>query len=141
MKKVSSAIVPIITIDREGQLPLHRQVYDRYRAAILDGSLRPGQRVPSTRTLASELGVSRTPVVDAYAQLLAEGYFESWVGHGTVVSRSLTAQIKRSEASSSRCASPRLGRRPRALRARNLEPVQTGPVNVDMAHFVAARCP
>ncbi|MGA7924914.1 MAG: PLP-dependent aminotransferase family protein [Candidatus Sulfotelmatobacter sp.] len=141
MKKVSSAIVPIITIDRDAQLPLHRQVYDRYRAAILDGSLRPSQRVPSTRTLASELGVSRTPVVDAYAQLLAEGYFESRVGHGTVVSRSLTAQVRGSEASSSRCASPRLGRRPRALRARNLEPVQTGPRQRGHGAFCCGRVP
>lgn len=141
MKKVSSAIVPIITIDRKAQLPLHRQVYDRYRAAILDGSLRPGQRVPSTRTLACELGVSRTPVVDAYAQLLAEGYFESRVGYGTVVSRSLTLQIRGSEASSSRSASPRLGRRPRALRARNLEPVQTGPRQRGHGAFCCGRVP
>jgi GntR family transcriptional regulator/MocR family aminotransferase len=126
MKKVSSAIVPIIAIDREAQLPLHRQVYDRYRAAILDCSLRPGQRVPSTRTLASELGVSRTPVVDAYAQLLAEGYFESRVGDGTVVSRSLAAQIRRPEPSGSRRTSLRSGRHSRALRAPKLEPVNTG---------------
>jgi DNA-binding transcriptional MocR family regulator len=55
-----------------------------YRTSIVDGSLRPGQRIPSTRVLASELGVSRFPVLNAYAQLLAEGYFESRVGAGTV---------------------------------------------------------
>jgi GntR family transcriptional regulator/MocR family aminotransferase len=141
MKKVSSAIIPIITIDRDSQLPLHRQVYDRYRAAILDFSLRPGQRVPSTRTLASELGVSRTPVVDAYEQLLAEGYFESRVGDGTVVSRSLTDQIRRSESSTSRFASLRSGRRSRALRATKLEPVQSGPRQRGRGAFCAGQVP
>src|SRR5579863_3738772 len=89
MKKVSSAIMPIISIDRQAQRPLHRQIYDGYREAILGGTLRPGQRVPSTRALAAELGVSRIPVLTAYAQLLAEGYFESRVGRGTAVSLSL----------------------------------------------------
>jgi len=70
----------------KGSAPLHRQIYDRYRTAIVDGSLRRGQRIPSTRVLASELGVSRFPVLNAYAQLLAEGYVESRVGAGTVVS-------------------------------------------------------
>jgi GntR family transcriptional regulator / MocR family aminotransferase len=141
MKKVSSAIVPIITIDRDAHLPLHRQVYDRYRAAILDASLRPGQRVPSTRTLASELGISRTPVVDAYAQLLAEGFFESRVGDGTVVSRSLTAQIRRSEPSSSSCTGLRSGRRPRALRVPKLEPVQWGPRQRGHGAFCSGQVP
>src|SRR5262249_24247982 len=49
-------------------------------------------RVPSTRTLAEELGVSRIPVLNAYAQLLAEGYFEARVGAGTVVSSTLPEQ-------------------------------------------------
>jgi GntR family transcriptional regulator/MocR family aminotransferase len=64
---------------------LYRQVYDRFRKAILDGLLRPGQRVPSTRALAIELGVSRLPVLTAYEQLLHEGYLEGRVGSGTYV--------------------------------------------------------
>src|ERR1700732_4083467 len=98
MKKVSSAILPIIPIDRKAPTPLHRQIYDSYRAAIVNGSVRAGQRVPSTRVLASELGISRNPILNAYAQLLAEGYFQSRVGAGTVVSRSLPDQITFSEA-------------------------------------------
>lgn len=92
MQKVSSAITPIITIDRKAHRPLHRQIYDGYRVAIVEGALRPGQRVPSTRGLASELGISRIPALSAYAQLLAEGYFQSRVGTGTVVSVSLPEQ-------------------------------------------------
>jgi len=92
MRRVSSAITPIISINRNAQKPLHRQIYDAYRAVIVGGMLRPGQRVPSTRGLAVELGISRIPVLSAYAQLLAEGYFESRVGTGTAVSVSLPDQ-------------------------------------------------
>jgi GntR family transcriptional regulator/MocR family aminotransferase len=76
----------MIAIDRKAPKALHRQIYDAYRTAIVDGRLRPGQRIPSTRMLASEIGVSRFPVLNAYAQLLAEGYFESRMGAGTIVS-------------------------------------------------------
>ena len=79
----------MIAIDRKSPKPLHQQIYDSYRVAVIDGILRPGHRVPSSRELASELEVSRFPVVNAYAQLLAEGYFESRVGSGTVVSHLL----------------------------------------------------
>ena len=84
--------MPIISINRNAQKPLHLQIYDAYREVIVGGMLRPGQRVPSTRGLAAELGISRIPVLGAYAQLLAEGYFESRVGTGTAVSVSLPDQ-------------------------------------------------
>jgi GntR family transcriptional regulator/MocR family aminotransferase len=92
MKRVAGAVAPIIEINKKAPPALYSQVYDAYRKAIVDGSLRPGQRVPSTRVLASELGISRIPVLNAYAQLLAEGYFQSRVGAGTVVSKSLPDQ-------------------------------------------------
>jgi len=85
MKTVSAALLPMITVDRKARCPLHRQVYDAYRAAIAEGMLRAAQQVPSTRVLATELGVSRIPVLHAYAQLVAEGYFQSRVGAGTHV--------------------------------------------------------
>src|SRR6266481_4331610 len=93
MKKISSGISPIICIDRKAPKALHEQIYDAYRTAIIDRSLRAGQRVPSTRMLAGELGISRIPILNAYAQLLAEGYFEGRVGAGTVVSKSLPDQV------------------------------------------------
>lgn len=68
---------------------MHKQICDGFRAAIVSGSLGAGQRVPSTRALATELQVSRLPVLNAYAQLMAEGYFESRIGSGTVVCTSL----------------------------------------------------
>ena len=93
MKRAASGIVPVITVDRKAAKALHTQIYDAYRTAIVTGSLRPRQRIPSTRVLATELGVSRFPVLNAYAQLLAEGYFESRVGAGTVVSSLLPDQL------------------------------------------------
>ncbi len=89
MLDVSAGIVPVIPIDREAPAPLHRQVYAGFRDAILRGDLAAGQQVPSSRALAAELEISRFPVLDAYAQLLAEGYFESRVGAGTFVASSL----------------------------------------------------
>ncbi|MGA7514309.1 MAG: PLP-dependent aminotransferase family protein [Candidatus Sulfotelmatobacter sp.] len=120
MKRVASGILPIIAVDRKASKPLHRQVYDGYRTAIVNGSLRPGQRIPSTRVLALELGVSRFPVLNAYAQLLAEGYFESRVGAGTVVSRSLPDQFTSSKPTSGRSRAARSGLRQVAGRSSNL---------------------
>ena len=83
----------MIAIDRKAAKPIHKQIYDGYRATIIGGNLRSGQQLPSTRALASELGISRIPVLNAYAQLLAEGYFESRAGSGTFVSSSLPEEL------------------------------------------------
>jgi len=104
---ISSGTLPVIAIDRRDVLPLHRQLYEGFRTAILSGNLRPGHQVPSTRMLAMELGISRFPVTDAYAQLLAEGYFESRAGSGTFVSSSLSMQRNSTKDNGSRSASAR----------------------------------
>jgi GntR family transcriptional regulator/MocR family aminotransferase len=93
MADLSAALIPFITVDRGGAAPLHRQIYDGFRAAILRGDLRQTQKVPSSRSLAIELRISRFPVLDAYGQLLAEGYFESRKGAGTFVARALPGQL------------------------------------------------
>ena len=74
-----------IRLDNTSSVPLHRQIYQWVRRAILDGQLQPGQRLPSTRTLAGELGVSHNTASTAYEQLQAEGYIERTVGQGTSV--------------------------------------------------------
>src|SRR5687767_2083160 len=89
MKRPPEGLGPIVTLDRRLRRPLHRQIYDGYREAILDGRLRPGQRLPSTRTLAEDLHISRIPAVMAFEQLAAEGYVESRVGAGSFVSAAL----------------------------------------------------
>src|SRR6516162_6188447 len=73
-------------LDRSSRTPLSRQVYMQVCSAVLSGALRAGARVPSSRTMASRLGVARASVVSAYEQLLAEGYVESRRGSGTFIS-------------------------------------------------------
>ncbi|PTL84607.1 PLP-dependent aminotransferase family protein [Vitiosangium sp. GDMCC 1.1324] len=65
--------------------PLHRQLYERLRQAILTGVLPARSRLPSTRALAADLGVSRNTVELAFSQLDAEGLLERRVGSGSVV--------------------------------------------------------
>jgi GntR family transcriptional regulator/MocR family aminotransferase len=92
-KKGHGAAAPLIAVDRKSEKPLHRQIYDAFREMILERRLQPAQQIPSTRALADELGISRIPVLDAYAQLLAEGYIESRSGAGTFVKSSLSDQF------------------------------------------------
>jgi GntR family transcriptional regulator / MocR family aminotransferase len=77
--------MPALGLDRASKVPLHRQLYEALRQAILEGRLRPGARLPSTRTLAVELGSSRNTILAAVAQLTDEGYLEGRVGAGTAV--------------------------------------------------------
>lgn len=83
----------MIAVDRDSAVPMHRQVYDQIRDAILGGRLAPGRRLPSTRALADELSVSRNTVLAAFDQLFAEGYTEGQVGSGTRVSRVLPEDV------------------------------------------------
>ncbi|GAC1406694.1 MAG: PLP-dependent aminotransferase family protein [Mycobacterium sp.] len=72
-------------LDRGAAEPLHRQLADGLRDGIRAGRLTPATRLPSTRVLAEDLGVSRRLVVDAYSQLTAEGFLLSRHGSGTRV--------------------------------------------------------
>jgi GntR family transcriptional regulator/MocR family aminotransferase len=71
--------------------PIYRQIYERLREGIMSGEFPPGTRLPSTRALATELGVSRRTALVSYEQLLAEGYVVGRVGSGTAVAPGLTA--------------------------------------------------
>lgn len=75
----------VVTLDESLSLPLHRQLHDGLRDAILAGRLGPGQRLPSTRTLSKRLNVSRTTVIQAYDELGVEGYLAGRRGSGTYV--------------------------------------------------------
>ena len=86
--------------------PLHRQIYEAWRGGILAGRFRHGDRVPSTRELASTLGVSRSTVTEAYDQLIAEGYLESAHGAGTFVCRELPDQWLRPHGSPANGSAP-----------------------------------
>jgi GntR family transcriptional regulator / MocR family aminotransferase len=79
----------LLDIDPDSPVALHRQLYQSVREAILCGRLSAGSRLPSTRTLAVDLGLSRNTVLTAFDQLGAEGFLEGRSGAGTRVSRSL----------------------------------------------------
>lgn len=74
-----------LTIDRSQKTPLIRQIYKQLRTKILNGELSAGDRIPSTRQLAEELEISRNVVLEAYDQLMAEGFLEGQQGAGTFV--------------------------------------------------------
>ena len=80
----------LISLDGEG--PLYRQVYRAVRGEILAHRLSPGTRLPSTRALATELGISRNIAILAYDQLLGEGYAQARTGSGTIVARTLPGE-------------------------------------------------
>ncbi|GCE28487.1 GntR family transcriptional regulator [Dictyobacter alpinus] len=89
----ASLLAPML--DASSGVALYRQLYEEMRQAILAGSLPAGVKLPSTRTLAQTLGVSRATVVLAFDQLLAEGYIYGKVGSGTYVERVLPDELLR----------------------------------------------
>lgn len=74
-----------IPIDRSLDIPLKRQVYEYIRKLILNGELKAGEKLPATRECASQLGISRNVIIEAFEQLLAEGYIIGHQGSGTFV--------------------------------------------------------
>src|SRR5215218_11381870 len=79
------SVSPVIhlLVDPGAATPLHRQVYEGLREAILSGRLGRGARLPSSRALAADLGVARNTVLQAFDQLRSEGYLLGRRGGGT----------------------------------------------------------
>ena len=75
----------LLTLDTASEAPLHRQIYQQIRAAILTGQLKPQARLPASRQLAKTLAISRTTVVQSYDQLISEGYLQTRPGAGTFI--------------------------------------------------------
>jgi GntR family transcriptional regulator/MocR family aminotransferase len=88
----------LIELDRRGEPPMYEQLERILREAIRDGRLPAGSRLPSSRGLAAELGLSRGVITTAYEQLAAEGYLESRQGAPVRVSGRVRAQAPRSPA-------------------------------------------
>src|SRR5215218_4513112 len=87
----------LVTLDHAGGEPLRRQLAGELRDAIRAGRLRTGVRLPASRTLAAQLGVSRGVVTDAYEQLTAEGWLAARRGAGTVVAAEPASDPPRAE--------------------------------------------
>jgi GntR family transcriptional regulator / MocR family aminotransferase len=92
MAKKSSTLTLNLREARAG-VPLYRWLYDELRTAILSGHLGPGARLPATRDLAGQYGLSRPTIVLAFEQLRSEGYVEGKVGSGTYVSQTLPEEL------------------------------------------------
>jgi GntR family transcriptional regulator/MocR family aminotransferase len=90
----------LIELDRSAELPLHEQLERSLRENIRRGRLPAGSRLPSTRGLAAELGVSRGVVTEAYGQLDAEGYLDTRRGAAARVARAVRAAVPRAPARS-----------------------------------------
>ena len=92
VKRAGGALLLSITIEHESVRPIATQLYVALRDMMLSGAIAARSRLPSSRTLAHDLGVSRTTVIDAFDRLIAEGLVESRVGAGTFVSDALSAE-------------------------------------------------
>src|SRR5215469_3077540 len=93
MKRVPATFIPPIMLDSRKKFPIYRQLYDWFRTAIIERRMRPGQRLPSTRSMAAEFQISRISVCNAYEQLQSEGYLETFVGSGTCVARTIPEEV------------------------------------------------
>jgi GntR family transcriptional regulator/MocR family aminotransferase len=85
-----------LKLETTSTIPLHRQLYNELRQAILSGRLESGQRMPSTRALSKTLGISRATVLVSYDQLLSEGYLNTVPASGTFVACQLPDELLRS---------------------------------------------
>ena len=93
MKTTTAFPLATLTLDRNAAENLGTQLYFALRGAILNGTLRSGLRLPASRTLARDIGISRNPVIAAYEQLQAEGYIQGRVGAGSFVSAQLPERL------------------------------------------------
>ena len=126
-------------VDPTADAPLFRQVYLQVREAVLARTLAPGARLPSSRGLAARLGVSRTSVVSAYDQLIAEGWLTARVGSGAFVSQDLPEPFAASPrpAGNSRAVGPRFA----PDRSRPFGPIiPTDQPSLDDQPFTSGRC-
>jgi GntR family transcriptional regulator/MocR family aminotransferase len=99
---ISPATLALLTLDHRSHEPLQDQLLAALRKLILERALLPGQRVPSSRALAQQLGVSRNTVLAAFDQLQSEGYFAGTRGSGTYVAPTLPEQFLKVSANSPR---------------------------------------
>jgi GntR family transcriptional regulator/MocR family aminotransferase len=119
----STGTLTIFSLDYNSSLPIYKQISRELKVAIISGRLAGRARLPATRTLAAELGVSRNTIMSVFEDLAAEGYITSQVGNGTFVSEKLPEEhLLPSEAIRSAWREPALG--PSFLSARGQQMAQ-----------------
>jgi GntR family transcriptional regulator / MocR family aminotransferase len=92
VKRAKGALLQSIVLDRASPQGLSGQIGVGLRTLILEGVLRPGERLPASRILARELGVARATIVETFEQLQSEGLLQTRVGSGTFVAAVLAVQ-------------------------------------------------
>jgi GntR family transcriptional regulator / MocR family aminotransferase len=125
-----SFVIPLLN----GQEPLSRQIYLWFRQAILRRVMAGGERLPSTRELSEQLHVSRTVVVLAYEQLLAEGFVVGRAGSGTYVAHVLSARRAGARAGPVKMRLSRYGRAAQAAAKANFPGTQAPRLRYDFAY-------
>lgn len=96
----------VLELSDDASRPAYRRLAEAIREGILSGRFRPGEKLPPTRTLAANLSLARNTVLEAYEQLLAEGYLSARHGSGTFVARDLPERALRVEAHEPTGAAP-----------------------------------
>jgi GntR family transcriptional regulator / MocR family aminotransferase len=131
-----------LRLDNKVHTPLRHQLYHELRGAILSGRLSAGSRIPSTRALATSLGISRTTVTECYEDLISEGYLEARVGSGTFVCVYLPDQLLKAPPSTTSKRATKQTRLPvslsayggRVLQTPRLEPAETA-ASINFTHW------
>ena len=131
MRQVLSGLIDI-TLQPNGGATLTRQLYNGLRAAILDGALAPGRRLPSSRELASQLKLSRNTVSGVIDQLVMEGYLDVAQGRRPVVAAAKPPPL------GARSAAPGVSRKPRISKVSPLKSTLS-PVNASRRNRTTSR--
>ena len=92
VKRARGSLLLSIKFDRNSHQPISTQLYVAMRELILAGGFLAGERLPATRTLAKDLGISRTTVIEVFDRLTSESLVTSKTGAGTYVSKALSAE-------------------------------------------------
>lgn len=90
---IKGAQLQFLKIEKSSAIPIYRQIEGQIRSAVLTGIIKPGLRLPASRVLARDIGVSRPTIVQVYEYLSFEGFLETRLGAGTFVSRTLPNYI------------------------------------------------
>jgi len=105
------------SVDRKSSTPVFEQICDVIREAAISGELSEGDRLPATRVFATELGLSRSTIVTAYEQLVAEGYLQSRQGAGYTICALGEVELQRKPAPKAPVAPPETSSAPRPFQA------------------------
>lgn len=133
MRKTGGVLLSLLNLERQSSTSLTRQLENRIRKAILDGSLPQTTRMPSTRQLASDIGVSRLTTKTAFEQLISEGFLEARRGSGTYVSRLSIGDLPIA-------TSQRHKRKPKRIQVSpHMERIQNSMATTQLSHVNAFR--